>query len=228
MIFFFEYSRLLKELQPKVFVAENVKGLTTGKAKGYFLNILKELTDCGYSVKCNILNSKWLGVPQGRERTIFIGVRDDLGLIPIHPSPFSYYYTIRDAFEGKDGLEGEHTKLTTEKSKKLYEWCKKNNETKVSKAHEVLYGKTSWYNYYKLDYHHVSYTITTKSSLWHPNIMRTLTIPEVKRISSFPDDFKLSGGFDKKWERLGRAVPPLMMKQIAKTIESNILNKCVG
>ena len=80
---FFEYSRLLKDLQPKVFVAENVGGLVKGKVKGYFKLILQELKDCGYEVKAQLVNSQWLGVPQARERIIFIGVRKDLNLKPV-------------------------------------------------------------------------------------------------------------------------------------------------
>jgi DNA (cytosine-5)-methyltransferase 1 len=55
--------------------------------------------------------------------------------------------------------------------------------------------------------------------------MRLLTIPELKRICSFPDDFKLTGSFSKQWERCGRAVPPLMMREVAKTIQIGILER---
>jgi len=94
---FFQYSRLIREMKPKVFVAENVSGLVKGSAKGYFKEILKELKDCGYKVSCRVLDAKWLGVPQSRQRTIFIGVREDLKLNPVHPSPLSYQYSISDA-----------------------------------------------------------------------------------------------------------------------------------
>ena len=57
---FFEYARLIKELQPKVFIAENVSGLVKGKAKGYFKIILKTLKECGYEVKASLLNGKYL------------------------------------------------------------------------------------------------------------------------------------------------------------------------
>ncbi len=75
---FFEYARILKGLQPKVFVAENVAGLVRGTAKGYFKLILAELKDCGYRVEARLLDARWLGVPQMRERVIFVGVRNDL------------------------------------------------------------------------------------------------------------------------------------------------------
>lgn len=94
---FFEYARLVRGIQPKVFVAENVSGLVKGTAKGYFKLILKELQECGYNVKAKVLDAQWLGVPQMRQRLIFIGVRNDLCLEPAFPKPLSYQYTVRDA-----------------------------------------------------------------------------------------------------------------------------------
>ena len=94
---FFEYARLLRGLQPKVFIAENVSGLVKGTAKGYFLEILAALKDCGYRVKAQVLDAQWLGVPQMRQRVIFQGVRDDLGLAPVYPKPLAYRYSVREA-----------------------------------------------------------------------------------------------------------------------------------
>ncbi len=94
---FFEYARLLRGLQPKVFVAENVSGLVKGTAKGYFLEILATLKACGYCVEARLLDAQWLGVPQARQRLIFVGVRNDLALSPAFPAPMPYRYSIRDA-----------------------------------------------------------------------------------------------------------------------------------
>ena len=94
---FDEYIRLLRGLMPKVFVAENVGGLVRGTAKGYFLEILRGLKTSGYRVECRLLDAQWLGVPQVRRRTIFVGVRNDLDIEPVFPKPLSYQYTVRDA-----------------------------------------------------------------------------------------------------------------------------------
>jgi len=94
---FFEYSRILEGLQPKTFIAENVSGLVKGVAKGYFKEILKRLQDCGYRVSARVLDAKWLGVPQSRQRLIFVGVRNDMGIEPSHPSPLPYFHTVADA-----------------------------------------------------------------------------------------------------------------------------------
>ena len=62
------------------------------------------------------------------------------------------------------------------------------------------------------------------SNIFHPIEDRLLTIPELIRLHSFPDDFKLIGNFEQNGERIGRSVPPLLMYQIAKTIREEILN----
>lgn len=72
---FDQYVRLLRGLKPKTFVAENVSGLVKGTAKGYFLEILDALKVSVYRVTCRVLDAQWLGVPQQRQRTIFVGVR---------------------------------------------------------------------------------------------------------------------------------------------------------
>jgi DNA (cytosine-5)-methyltransferase 1 len=94
---FFEYARLVKALQPRVFVAENVSGLVKGAGKGYFLDILAALNAAGYRVRSQLLDAQWLGVPQARQRLIFIGTRLDLAIDPAFPTPRSYRYSVRDA-----------------------------------------------------------------------------------------------------------------------------------
>lgn len=94
---FIEYARILTGLQPRAFVAENVKGLTIGTAKGYLVEIVKMLKACGYKVDVRLLNARELGVPQSRPRLIFIGVREDLGLAPEFPRKLPYSYTMADA-----------------------------------------------------------------------------------------------------------------------------------
>jgi DNA (cytosine-5)-methyltransferase 1 len=101
---FDEYIRILRGLRPKVFVAENVSGLVKGVAKGWFLDVLKALKESGYRVKAKLLDAQWLGVPQMRQRIIFIGVREDLQRNPVHPEPLPYRYSVRDALPWIDNL----------------------------------------------------------------------------------------------------------------------------
>lgn len=97
---FFEYVRLVKGIQPRAFVAENVAGLTRGAAIGMCKEIMRALEAAGYAVRCKILDAQWLGVPQTRSRSIFIGVRKDLGELPEYPAPLGYRYSLREVLPG--------------------------------------------------------------------------------------------------------------------------------
>lgn len=254
---FFEYTRILKGVQPKVFVAENVSGLIKGTAKGYFIEILKTLKASGYRVKCKVLDAQWLGVPQMRQRTIFVGVREDLGLEPVHPKPLNYQYTVRDAlpwvnkvkvggkpFDYRDANERPSpTIMQTDavRSESAYlsggGWVE--SETDISKYaigrewDKIKQGEKSE-KYLSLTKPHLdkpSPCVTqrggdnTCASVVHPTEKRKFSIAELRRICAFPDDFILTGTYAQQWERLGRAVPPVMMSHIAKTIQLEILDK---
>lgn len=216
---FFEFVRLLEGVYPKVFVAENVIGLAKGKAKGYFLDILQTLRSCNYRVRCKLLNAKWLGVPQARPRIIFIGVRNDLGLDPVFPRPLPYQYTLRDAFAG----------LVNDVPPEIY-----FNNYAIAKEWRRLEPGGQSKTRFTLKRGHFDRPCLTVvalggnvsiSSVTHPSEPRKFSIPELKRICSFPDDFVLTGTFMQQWERLGRAVPPVMMYHIADTIRREILDK---
>jgi site-specific DNA-cytosine methylase len=73
-----EYVRLLRGLQPKVLVMENVSGMVKGRMKLIFAETLRELKGSGYHVSARLMNAMYFGVPQSRERMIFIGLREDL------------------------------------------------------------------------------------------------------------------------------------------------------
>jgi site-specific DNA-cytosine methylase len=118
---FFEYIRILRDLKPKVFIAENVKGLISGVAKGLFKIILNELKNSGYNVRVQLMDAKWLGVPQKRQRVIFIGTRNDLPIKPVFPLPFKYQYTGADALYDFIYTEEKTTsrKLTIDECKRI-------------------------------------------------------------------------------------------------------------
>lgn len=234
---FFEYARLIKEVQPKVFIAENVSGLVKGTAKGYFKLILQELKNCGYEVKAALLNAKWLGVPQARERIIFMGVRLDLvekyGVHPTFPKPLPYQYTLQDAFRDLDpSNENEAAKLReTIKKYKIYEVLQKipKNPKKVMSGSDIMGG--SYFSLVRESMYEPCGTlcqtagVASAAGICHPLEDRKFTIAELKRITSIPDDFILTGDYQQQCERLGRMVPPVMMSHIAKTVEREILCK---
>lgn len=245
---FDEYTRLLRGLKPKVFVAENVSGLVKGTAKGYFLEILTALKASGYRVTCRVLDAQWLGVPQQRQRTIFIGVREDLRLEPAHPKPLAYRYSVRDALpwivsstedpQGKFAVrtfsDKPHGAITT----RNHSHIKVEAETDIS--HHAIgdeweklkpgEGSSKYLNLKRTRLDGPSHCISAMggqssgvASVCHPTEKRKFTIAELRRICSFPDDFTLCGSYAQQWERLGNSVPPLMMKAIASTIRDEIL-----
>jgi DNA (cytosine-5)-methyltransferase 1 len=200
---FFEYARLLEGLQPRVFVAENVSGLVKGSAKGYFKLILQTLKDCGYNVKAQVLDAQWLGVPQMRQRLIFVGVRNDLDIAPVFPMPLPYRYTVRECLPHirriRLGGHPENWKASDRPAATV---------TQSDGARENL---TAYLSSYMIE--------DSKKNI------RKYNIPELRCICAFPDDFQLTGTFAQQWERLARAVPPVMMSHIAATIRDEILCK---
>lgn len=219
---FFEYLRLVDELKPKIFIAENVAAITAGVAVGYFKKIMQQASRSGYNVKCKIIDAQWLGVPQRRKRAIFIGVRDDLNTEAVYPKPFSYQYTAGDACHDLKNKKQtkEWLKTTTLEYKR---WHITNAGESFAQAYKRLKQKEVGFNRIKLNPLHISPTITQTINHYHWNEPRFLSIEEIKRLSSFPDDFKLTGIFSKQWERVGRSVPPFMMREISKTIYKEIL-----
>jgi DNA (cytosine-5)-methyltransferase 1 len=216
---FFEFVRLIREVKPKTFVAENVSGLVKGTAKGYFLEILKALKESGYKVTCKVLDAKWLGVPQSRQRTIFVGVREDLQVEPSHPKPLPYCYSVRDALPNA---------------------CEVERETDISrfaigKEWEAMRTPgTQSKKYFQLQRPILSAPCPTVTfgagalscaGVVHPTEKRRFSVAELKRICGFPDDYVLTGTYAQQWERCGRAVPPVMMMHIAAAVRDNILTR---
>jgi len=225
---FFEYARLVAAVQPKVFVAENVPGMKAGKAYGYFKLIMEGLRNTGYRVRAKILDASYLGVPQQRKRLIFIGVRNDLNCDPVFPQPLPYRYTVTDALKGvvadsdiEDRGFGNVSIETT--SGRIV------RSLTAGQAGRHVTGKNSFWNLSRLHPDKPSTTllagggISVAAGTVHPIEPRFITISEVRRISSFPDDFIILGNYRIQFERIGRAVPPVMSKAIAETIRAKIL-----
>lgn len=235
---FFEFARLVKGVQAKVFVAENVAGLTVGVAKEQMLGegqldmfetqedtILHTLMDCGYRVGFHVLNAENLGVPQARRRVIFVGIRKDLAakfdLEPKWPQSFGYGYTIKEALEAPIPKEFDVPGVDISRYAIGAEWEK------------LKPGEQSerYFSLVKVHPNEVCPTVCAShgsgsiASITHWSEKRKFSIGELRRLSGFPDDFKLTGDYEQQWERLGRAVPPLMMAAIAATVRDEILRK---
>lgn len=312
---FFEFARLVDEVQPRVFVAENVSGLVKGTAKGYFKLILARLRAAGYRVSARVLDASWLGVPQARQRLIFVGVREDLGVDPVHPRPLPYQYTVRDTLpwitdqgvihdtsgndpavdctdrpirtittghgnsghyqihgRGPDLLIRDVTNagVARMEARSVDEpiptitagGIGSANSTQVSVGwpagprydtdgvpHDPETGQRialvgvlarEWERtrqgqnsdrYYSLARNHPdepSQTVTARggagaAAVTHATERRKFTLGELRAVGGFPPDFVLTGTYQQRWERIGRAVPPVMMSHIAVAIRDEVL-----
>lgn len=221
---FREFVRLLRGLKPKVFVMENVPGLVKGKMKLIFAEIMKELKASGYQVRCKKLNAMYFYVPQSRERLIFIGVRNDLGVEVSYPKAESRPITINNSL-CDNPLIDIPPELQDNRFTRLYD------KVPVGGTLENVLGKgRNFNNMLKMNPNKpaqsIPKTITNRGafSIIHWNEKRLLSITEVKRVHSYPDSIKFSGKFDKQWGCIGNSVPPLMMCSIAEHIKINILN----
>lgn len=220
---FFEYARIVEGIMPKIFVAENVSGLVRGKARGYFIDIIKKLKSIGYNVSCKVLDAQWLGVPQIRNRTIFIGVRDDFKISPVYPKPFPYRYSVNDALPNLKSKNQSYV-IEPESISFIAPPCYANEWEKL----KIGESSEKYYQFQKINpYKPISAICATNAraaSQVHPYYKRKFAIAELKRLSGFPEDFKLTGTYSQQWERIGRAVPPLMMYQVADTIKRDMLD----
>ena len=213
-----EYVRLLKGLQPKCFVMENVSGLVKGKMKLIFKDILTELKKAGYNVKVRLMNAKYYNVPQSRQRLIFIGVRNDLNITPSHPKPQTKPITVGEAL--KD-IEPEFIKYSTNPFiQSVIQKVKPGDQ--LSKYHP----QGNYFNYMKLSKNKPSPTIIRSGfgQMFNED-NRYITINEAKRLASYPEDFKFVGKYEEQWARIGNSVPPNFMKAISSHIYNEILTK---
>ena len=243
---FFEFLRVAKDIKPKVIVAENVKGLTIGEAKEYFNKILNEFGNIGYEVCAQVLDSRYFGVSQTRTRVIFIGVRHDvmakLGLnfmtiSQIFPKPDADVIPVKDVMMDLV-YDPEEVKYLTDKFTNTAYWKYTGSKMPID-SDKVLTGadyhpKGHHFNLKRVSQYQPSPTITamgsadTTAGAFHWTEPRKLTLGELKRIMSLPDDFKLTGKWNQKAERCGRMVPPRMMERIASAIYTNVLEKYNG
>lgn len=259
---FFEFARIVREVKPKTFVAENVSGLVKGTAKGYFKWILRALRQSGYRVEAKLLNAAWLGVPQARQRLIFVGVREDQPFDPIHPMPLPYQYTVRDVIGADAPLLVIHDPrglypvrnmtdvpamtVTTRTAAHVQVWGGDNVEVDPETGESIVFRSYSLYETWKrlkigtgaqesrfnlkrIDPDRPCLTILqtgghpAEASVAHWDQPRKFTLAELRRLSAFPDDFILTGTYEQRYERIGRAVPPVMMYHVAKGIRDKLV-----
>ena len=215
-----EFGRCLEIIKPKIFLAENVKGLATME-NGLVLDIMiQDFAEKDYTVEYKHYNAKEFGVSQDRERIFLVGTRNDLELDFQFPEAkygpgLKPYKTLKDTIWDLRSKQGEY--------------------------YEGDYSPRFISRQRKRGWNEVSYCITAsiKQNPLHPagkkmkkvekdkfifqgKENRTLSFLECMVIQSFPKDYKLKGSLTSKYRQIGNAVPPLMVKPIAQEIKNTL------
>jgi DNA (cytosine-5)-methyltransferase 1 len=203
---FFDYIKLAKKLQPKVIIAENVKGLIQGNAKVYVHKIKAALEDAGYKVQLFLLNAASMGVPQKRERVFFVCQRNDLN----YPKLELRFNEVSIPFKEIETEEkGKEIKC---KMLPLWEICK--NGSSLSTVHP----KGTYFGSIKLSPNLVPNTLIADSGspLLHYKYPNYISKKEVCQIGAYPLDYNFKK--IKPKYLIGMSVPPVMTAQIAHEI----------
>ncbi len=214
---FFEFLNVVEKLKPKIVIAENVKGLILGNAKGYVNLIAKRFKDLGYSVQLFLLNAATMGVPQSRERVFFIARRNDLNLpqltLQFNEKPILY----------KEFADTNYKPLN--KDTLTYKrWLKR-------KIGDLDFGditcreenKRTNFNSKLIYLNRTPNTIASGGGYYRFDLPGTLSDKDIITIQSFPQDYNFNG--NSVQYVCGMSVPPVMMKKIAEQVYIQLLSK---
>lgn len=225
---FFDFIDLAKKLQPKVVIAENVKGMLLGSAKSYVRDIYREFDKAGYIVQHWLLNSSKMGVPQRRERVFFIALRKDLaGPFLQHKDFFTYAPELDLRFKDKeipfkDFDSGLYGKKLSDFVAKYYDMVKIGE--KVSTALKKANLKETLFSYDKINPNRALKTITASDSgEFRHDVPYFLHDNDYILGGSFPTDYNFLK-FNVKY-LIGMSVPPVMTARIAQRVYDQWLSK---
>lgn len=209
---FFDYIKLAKKLQPKVVIAENVKGMLQGNAKAYVKRIKTEFEVAGYQVQLFLLNAASMGVPQKRERVFFICQRNDLKF-----KPLKLRFDEKPIFYGDLRISGINDMPFTEYDLEM--WHKRvEGDRDYRYILKRIKGKESNWNSKFIYDNEVCQTITSTSGskLISSQEPKHLSKDELKMCGSYPLDYNFKN-IEPKY-LIGMSVPPVMTAQIAYEI----------
>ena len=215
---FFEMCRILRDKQPKCFIAENVKGLLTANQKNAFPLIMEEFKNSGYDVKHMVLNSANYGVPQKRERVIIVGFRKDLKIDFTFPNQV---ITDEDLFEPlKKVIENTVDEKYYFSDRAVEGMMKKREKMNKGRAQDIEKPCNT------VGAHLAKVSLnSTDPVLMLENRYRRFTPREVARIQSFPEKFELVGSESAQYRALGNAIPPVMIWYVANKVQSMLSSK---
>ena len=226
---FFDFIDLAKKLQPKVVIAENVKGMLIGEAVDYVIRVREELEEAGYYVQHFLLNAAKMGVPQHRERVFFLCLRKDIAEPVLEQATlFEKLPKIDMDFSGEEIPFGEIADEDGDPLQpsvyKLWKHRKPGDITLAAACLRVR-GKGSFFNHAFAYRDRICPTITAHAEMiMHVDTPRQLSKREVVLASTFPVDYDFGEG--KAWGYIcGMSVPPVMMAQVASRVRTQWLEK---
>ena len=215
---FFEFIGVAEKLKPRVIIAENVKGLITGNAKGYVNEIIKHFHTAGYTVQLFLLNAAQMGVPQARERVFFVCHRNDLDLPKLElnfnesPIPFGQVrsqYGI--PFTGDAAVTVE-----------LLKHCRPGDKC-LADISKRIRGRDSGYTNAIMSDNRVATTIASGASYYRMYDGLKLSNEDYRNVQTFPQDYDF-GDQSVKYV-CGLSVPRVMMANIAAEVFDQWLNR---
>ena len=229
---FHEFARCIKEVQPPLFLAENVRGLVSHDKGRTLTTIISVFESLGYTTQYKILNACYYGVGQKRERIVIIGIRNDLDIKFEYPAPDKEWTTIRKALAGCPKSIGEEY---SERKKKVLDLvppggCWVDLPEDIAKE----YMGKSYYSgggrrgmARRISWDEPCLTLTCSPSQkqterCHPEETRPFTVREYARIQAFPDDWVFCGGIGDQYKQIGNAVPVEMARRIGVQLKKSI------
>ena len=235
---FFEFARAINEIQPPVFMAENVKGLVSHDNGRTFTTICNTINELGYTlVEPRVLKAIMYKVPQKRERIVLVGIRNDLvGNVHFsYPSPYHRIMTLRDAFYAGDLYPldvpvSAGQRYPARKAEILAQvpmggdW--RDLPANIAKeymggSYFLGGGKTGMARRLSLDDPSLTLTCSPaqkQTERCHPIETRPLTVREYARIQTFPDNWEFCGSLTEQYKQIGNAVPVNMAGAVGRSL----------
>jgi DNA (cytosine-5)-methyltransferase 1 len=224
---FFQFARAIREIQPKVFLAENVRGLLSHDGGRTLATIEKVIADLGYTlVGSSVLKAMHYRVPQKRERLFLVGVRNDLANKAnfTFPNPHERIMTLRDGLKTGElydcDVPESMGQIYPQKKKAVLDLvpaggCWRHlpdaiQREYMKKSYFLGGGRTGMAR--RLSWDEASLTLTcapaqNQTERCHPDETRPLTVREYARIQTFPDDWQFIGSMSAQYKQIGNAVP---------------------
>ncbi|MHB8963710.1 MAG: DNA (cytosine-5-)-methyltransferase [Saccharofermentanales bacterium] len=233
---FFYYAQILAQIMPKVFLAENVKGLISHDGGKTLKTMIEVFENVGYRVVYHVLRATEYGVAQKRERTVIVGIRKDLDIEYLPPKPYDYTPVLRDVLKNVPPSPGEQY---PEKKKKILSlvppggyWRdlpKDLAKDYMGKSYFSGGGRTGMARRISWDEPCLTLTCSPaqkQTERCHPDEVRPFTVREYARIQSFPDNWEFLGSPAAQYKQIGNAVPVNMAHAIGLSI-IDVLNKTI-